>query len=301
MKYVTKIILIMTCLIIMLPFGGCGRKKQVTAQKAGVLKPEVPGKEVLDHGEAVVDISNVAQGYVALRYKGSAKKISVEVIGKNNKVYKYFIERTKEPTYFPLTSGNGAYQISVYENVQDDEYSVLMMDSFEVKLKNKFLPFLYPNQYVEFTSKTKAVKEAKKLAKGSKDDLAIVKAVYDYVVKNVKYDDEKAQNVQSGYLPSVDETLKTKKGICFDYAALMTAMLRSQGIPTKLEIGYSGDIYHAWISTWLNEKGWVDNIIQFDGKSWELMDPTLAANSDNKEDVKEYIGNGEHYVLQYSY
>lgn len=121
------------------------------------------------------------------------------------------------------------------------------------------------------------------------------------MVKNVKYDDEKAQNVQSGYLTSVDETLKTKKGICFDYAALMTAMLRSQGIPTKLEIGYSGDIYHAWISTWLNEKGWVDNIIQFDGKSWELMDPTLAANSDNKEDVKEYIGNGEHYVLQYSY
>lgn len=49
----------------MLPFGGCGRKKQVTAQKAGVLKPEAPGKEVLDHGEAVVDISNVAQGYVA--------------------------------------------------------------------------------------------------------------------------------------------------------------------------------------------------------------------------------------------
>ena len=112
MKYVTKIILIMTCLIIMLPFGGCGRKKQITAQKAGVLKPEAPGKEVLDHGEAVVDISNVAQGYVALRYKGSAKKISVEVIGKNNKVYKYFIERTEEPTYFPLTSGNGTYQIS---------------------------------------------------------------------------------------------------------------------------------------------------------------------------------------------
>ena len=112
----------------------------------------------------MVEISNVAHGYVALRNKGSAKKISFEVIAKNNKVYKYFIERTKEPTYFPLTSGNGTYQISVYENVQDDEYSVLMMDSFEVKLKNKFLPFLYPNQYVEFTSKTKAVKEAKKLS-----------------------------------------------------------------------------------------------------------------------------------------
>lgn len=50
MKYVIKIILIVTCLIIMLPFSGCGRKKQVTAQKAGVLKLEAPGKEVLDHG-----------------------------------------------------------------------------------------------------------------------------------------------------------------------------------------------------------------------------------------------------------
>lgn len=301
MKHVVKVCLIMTCLIFILPISGCGKKKEGTKITAGVLKPEAPGKEVLDHGEAVVDISNISQGYVALRYTGSAKKISVEVTGKNNKTYRYFVNKTKEPTYFPLTSGNGNYQISVYENIQGDEYSVLMMDSFQVKLKNKFLPFLYPNQYVEFSKETKAVQEAKKLSKGAKDDLAIVKAIYNYVIKNVKYDDEKAENVKNGYLPSVDETLETKKGICFDYAALMTAMLRSQGIPTKLEIGYSGDVYHAWISTWLSEKGWVDNIIQFDGKSWGLMDPTLAANSDNKEDVKEYIGTGEHYSLQYSY
>ena len=300
MKHVKKSLLILTCLIFILSLNGCKKNKQQTTntRKAEVLTPKAPGDEVLDYGEAVVDISNVSQGYVAVRYSGNARKISIEITGKKDKTYKYFVNKTKQPVYFPLTCGNGTYQIAVYENIQGDEYSVLMMDSFEVKLKNKFLPFLYPNQYVEFTSKTKAVKEAKKLAKDSKDDLAIVKAVYNYVVKNVKYDDEKAQNVQSGYLPSVDETLKTKKGICFDYAALMTAMLRSQGIPTKLEIGYSGDIYHAWISTWLNEKGWVDNIIQFDGKSWELMDPTLAANSDNKEDVKEYIGNGEHYVLR---
>lgn len=301
MKHVIKACLIMTCLIFILPISGCGKKKESTSRAEGVLKPEAPGKEVLDHGEAVVDISNISQGYVALRYTGSAQKISVEVTGKNNKTYRYFVNKTKEPTYFPLTSGNGNYQISVYENIQGDEYSVLMMDSFQVKLKNKFLPFLYPNQYVEFSKDTKAVKEAKKLSKGAKDDLAIVKSVYNYVIKNVKYDDEKAENVKSGYLPSVDETLETKKGICFDYAALMTAMLRSQGIPTKLEIGYSGDVYHAWISTWLSEKGWVDNIIRFDGKSWGLMDPTLAANSDNKEDVKEYIGTGEHYALQYSY
>lgn len=303
MKHVEKIFLILTCLIFIISLSGCKKKNQQTAytRKAEVLTPKAPGDKVLDYGEAVVDISNVSQGYVAVRYSGSAKKISIEITGKNDKTYKYFVNKTKEPVYFPLTCGNGTYQIAVYENIQGDEYSVLMMDSFDVKLKNKFLPFLYPNQYVRFTSETKAVKKAKELAKDKKDALSIVKSVYHYVVKNVKYDDDKAKNVQKGYLPSVDETLETKKGICFDYAALMTAMLRSQGIPTKLEIGYSGSVYHAWISTWLDEKGWVDNIIKFNGKSWELIDPTLAANSDNKDDVKEYVGNGDHYALQYSY
>ena len=84
--------------------------------------------------------------------------------------------------------------------------------------------------------------------------------VYEYVIKNIVYDDEKAATVKSGYLPNVDDTLKTKKGICFDYAALMTAMLRSSGIPTRLDIGYATNIYHAWISTYLDEQGWVDNL-----------------------------------------
>lgn len=298
-----RVWLILLCLLFAFSAGGCGNGKKEERQErtAGVLKPSAPGKEVLDYGDAKIDISNKNQGYVAVRYTGAAQKISVEIIGKNEKVYKYFLEKTKHPTYFPLTSGNGTYQISVYENVSDDEYSVLMMDSFDVKLEDKFLPFLYPNQYVNFSKDSKAVEKAEELAKGTKEGLEIVKKVYHYVITHVTYDDEKAETVQSGYLPVIDETLKTKKGICFDYAALMTAMLRSQGIPTKLDIGYSGDVYHAWISTWLEEKGWVDNVIEFDGKSWKLMDPTLASNSANEEDLKDYIGEGEHYVLQYSY
>ncbi len=59
---------------------------------------------------------------------------------------------------------------------------------------------------------------------------------------NVDYDYDKAQNIVdnnvTGYLPDPDETLSTKKGICYDYAALAAAMLRSQGIPTKLITGY---------------------------------------------------------------
>ena len=70
-------------------------------------------------------------------------------------------------------------------------------------------------------------------------------------MKNFTYDYDKAATVSSGYLPVVDTVLDSKTGICFDYAAVMASMLRSQNIPTRLEIGYAGDAYHAWISVYV--------------------------------------------------
>ena len=115
------------------------------------------------------------------------------------------------------------------------------------------------------------------------------------------YDTAKASSVQSGYLPNVDLVLAQKKGICFDYAALMTAMLRSQDIPTKLVVGYTGNRYHAWINVYLEGQGWVDNIIYFDGTSWKLMDPTFASSGNQSQEIMQYIGNGANYQAKYSY
>jgi len=36
-------------------------------------------------------------------------------------------------------------------------------------------------------------------------------------------------------------------GICYDLAAMATAMLRIMGIPTKMVIGYADNQYHAWV------------------------------------------------------
>ena len=68
---------------------------------------------------------------------------------------------------------------------------------------------------------------AEKLTKKCKTELKAVDAVYEYVTENLTYDDAKATRLKSGYLPNLDDVLSKKKGICFDYAALMTAMLRS--------------------------------------------------------------------------
>ena len=115
------------------------------------------------------------------------------------------------------------------------------------------------------------------------------------------YDGEKAAAVTAGYLPDVDKVLEEGKGICFDYAALMTAMLRCQGVPTKLVIGYAGTVYHAWVSVWTDETGWIDGVIFFDGQSWQRMDPTFAGNSSNREAMEKYIGDGSNYTVCYLY
>ena len=95
MKHVKKSLLILTCLIFILSLNGCKKNKQQTTntRKAEVLTPKAPGDEVLDYGEAVVDISNVSQGYVAVRYSGNARKISIEITGKKDKTYKYFVNK----------------------------------------------------------------------------------------------------------------------------------------------------------------------------------------------------------------
>ena len=98
-----------------------------------------------------------------------------------------------------------------------------------------------------------------------------------------------------------NKVLKTKKGICFDYAALMTGMLRSQGVPCKLVVGYAGTAYHAWISVWSEESGWVDGAVFFNGESWQRMDPTFASSGKSSKAILDYIGDGSNYNAKYFY
>ncbi len=263
------------------------------------LVPAASGKTTYGKNGVSIDASNTSEGYIMVKYQGSAAKIKLQITTPDSIVYSYNL-RTGEYETFPLSGGNGTYKITVLEHVQDDMYAIAFSQDIQIKIENVFKPFLYPNQYVWFTPESKAVALSVELSKKSSNDLDYVENVYGYVIKNITYDDELAANVQADYLPDIDHTLEVKKGICFDYASLMSAMLRAQNIPTRLEVGYSGDAYHAWISVYLKEIGWVNGIIEFDGKNWSLMDPTLAANNSNSS-VKEYIGDGSNYTVKYSY
>lgn len=302
-----KIIIFLCVLLAISFFSGCSRKNSVSSNTGGgtrpntpvVYTPEASGNEVIGSSPLTIDISNRNQGYVMASYSGNAAKANIQITGPDGVSYKYFLTPSDSYVTLPLTAGNGTYEIGGYENITDNKYAVLFTESTEVQLESDLLPFLYPNQYVSFNSDTKAVATAAETVADASDDLDAVADIYHFVIEHVVYDEEKAASVSSGYLPDVDETLETGKGICFDYAALTAAMLRSQDIPTRLEIGYSGDIYHAWISVYTEETGWIDNIIEFSGNGWTRMDPTFASGNGNNDKILKYIGDGSNYTTLY--
>ena len=263
------------------------------------LVPTASGETCYGDDSVSIDASNISDGYVMVRYTGHSEKAKAQITIPDGTVYTYTIKGSDYNT-FPLTGGNGDYTLKVYEWVVDNSYALAFSQDLSVSLSDEFKPFLYPNQYVWFTGDSQVVALGRELSDQSADDLDYVQNSYYYVIRNISYDNDKAENTPTDYVPDIDTILEEKKGICFDYASLMAALLRSQSIPTKLEVGYSGEAYHAWISVYLTESGWVDNIIEFDGKDWVLMDPTLAANNSSKA-VAKYIGDGSKYTVKYSY
>jgi transglutaminase-like putative cysteine protease len=231
-----------------------------------------------------------------VKYKGSNSKVKLQITGSDQVTYTYDLHGGYE--VFPLTAGDGSYTVSVFENVSDNQYATAQSETVSVELSNKFGPYLYPSQYVNFTADSLPVAKAEELAKACNSDLEVVSAVYNYIIDNFSYDYDKAASVKSGYLPVVDDVFKSNTGICFDYTAVIATMLRTQGIPTRLEVGYMGEQYHSWVSIYTKETGWINGIIEFDGKDWKMLDPTFASTS---KDPESFTTENSKYTTKYVY
>lgn len=264
-----------------------------------ILLPSADGTLTYGNDFVTIDASHLSDGYVMVKYAGPADSARLQLTLPDGSLYSYYLAPGDYQT-FPLSGGSGSYHLEVYEHAYDSKYALLWPQDLTAELTDEFHPFLYPNQYCSYTRDSRAVDCGISLSEKSASDLDYVNRVYLYVTETIVYDDVLGANIPTDYIPDLDAVLTSGTGICFDYASLMTAMLRSQGIPTKLEVGYSGQTYHAWISVYLTESGWVDHIISFDGQNWTLLDPTLAASNDRK-DVEKYIGDGTHYTVKYHY
>lgn len=283
--------------------GGSGGSVSNTPSEGGSYKaPKFKGStfhadEAVGNGQVAIDLSAASDGYVAIAGT-SSKRLKFQVI-KGAETYTYDISSDGDPSVFPLQCGDGEYSFKVMENVMDSKYAESYSTSTDVQLENEFAPFLRPSDYVDYNKKSACVNKATEIASGAGSAMDVVNGVYDYVCSSVTYDEDKARTVQSGYMPSPDETMSTGKGICFDYASLAAAMLRSQGIPTKVIFGYVApdNLYHAWNMFYTEETGWVTVDYEVNADSWNRLDLTFAANGADAD----FIGDGSHYSDVYIY
>ena len=263
------------------------------------LVPSADATNVYSNPYVSIDASHMEEGYIMADYLGESPKVKLQIIGPDYMTYTYDLNADAYEV-FPLSAGSGTYTLGVYENIEGSQYATVFSENITVEIEDPLKAFLYPNQYVKFDSACQVVSTAGELVAGAHDELEAINYIYNYVIENISYDYQKAQTVESGYVPDVDAILTSKTGICLDYAAVMTSMLRSQRIPTRLEVGYAGEAYHAWISTYVENQGWINGMIHFDGEHWSIMDPTFAASA-GEEAVESFIGDGENYMTKYIY
>ncbi len=105
---------------------------------------------------------------------------------------------------------------------------------------------------------------AKKLVSKAKDDNEKAKILYEWIGRNIEYDDEKAKRilnndfgVKSGAIAAFTE----RKGICFDYSCLYIAMCRAVDLDVRLITGegFNGIswVSHAWNQVYVNNQ-WIN-------------------------------------------
>lgn len=235
-----------------------------------------PGGPQYD-GKLAIDTGNSAQGYFLASVSSPVShrlKLRVE---KDGTTLTYDLNGDTETEVFPLQLGDGEYQVSLYENVGGKKYSQEGRMSFQVSLADQTLPFLYPNQYLNYTSGSPVMAEAETLCGGLSPKEAF-QAVCSFMKTDFMYDYVKAVTVSPGELPGIDESFDKRMGICQDLSAIMVSMLRMQGIPSRLMIGYADQNYHAWVEA------------DVDGDSI-FFDPTLelgAMPAPNDYSVERY-------------
>lgn len=239
---------------------------------------------------SLIDTSKSSMGIISVQYASANDKKVKVMIEKDNSKYVYNLNNNKLEESFPLQLQDGTYKISIMENTAGNNYKYVSTNSVDVKLMDKNQTFLQSIQPVKWDESMKAIVKAKELTEGLKSDEEKINAIYEYIVNNVKYDYKKIGNLSSDYLPQIDETFTTNKGICYDFASVFAGMLRSNNIPAKLVKGYTKNVegYHAWNEVYLNGK-WIVVDTSYDSQMVEFNKKySMVKDAKSYDKVNEY-------------
>ncbi len=233
------------------------------------------------------DTEHLDTGIVGVRYSATDGAAYVVMIVKGEQKIAYPFIPNGKTEYFPLQLGNGEYVVALMKQVDKNKYAFVEQTKVKNELKDDNIVYLNSIQNINWAADDNAIKYALNQTKDIKTATAAFEIFYDYVVKNISYDWDKAKTVKSNYVPSITKTFVDSKGICYDYSSLFAAFMRSKGFPTRLVKGYTKNVegYHAW------------NEVLIEGK-WMVVDTTYDAG---KKDYSIKFKPSEQYDKVYDY
>ena len=139
---------------------------------------------------------------------------------------------------------------------------VLIVSALIVALLFSAYIFVYKQADLSLTNgqatvwDTDTVKLANEICADCDTDEEKVKAIYSWMIHNFEYDYECEPIIQ--YF-NVKKTIKTQKGICYDFSHLFAALCRSQNISCYVVDGDKRDnfqYHHTWNRVYLDNSWW---------------------------------------------
>lgn len=246
----------------------------------------------LEYDGAQVDVADESESYVRVqdgvakfRYVGDVSNIKARIIS-GDKLTTYVLNNSQEFSYtFPY--GVGSYDLVLYENTTGNKYKQVVKQNYVLdEVENDTSLVSYSSYYDGFDSLEHLVDSIWDDNLSAYDN---VHGLYDWIVSNVKYDYDRMDDVQSGYMPDLEKALYDKKGLCLDYSSLLCTMCRYKDVPAQILVGYHDGTCHAWSEVVIG-----DDVIHIDatfGACWyvardKFFDMGSSVYRDYSEDYR---------------
>lgn len=237
-----------------------------------------------------VDWNTASKGYVTFTAIGPNRMFHIH--GPNG--VKIITDvKNGETIKIALVDGTGKYQYGIGARINGG-YVISYKNSFTIdSFDTDLSAYLISTPWGDFENAPNASKQASELWNDNKTQLENVKAIAEWVDHTLTYDKKLKQGECSVYV-NPDSVIKNKGGVCNEFSKLLSAMLRSQGVPAYYQMGegaVEGSDSHAWVRAWVELENYEKDGKIYSKGAWIAIEATDASidskNGDSFHDVTD--------------
>ena len=248
---------------------GYGEVKTLVKSVKSPTKPDTKNTK-MDNGYGTVDWSTAANGYITFTAKGQTR---VFVLQGPDDTQALFEVAKGDMIKVALVDGAGKYQYAIANNTNGGKsYRIQYKNSFTVQsIDAELAPHLVSTPWGDYENAPNATAKAEELWDSKKTQLENIEAIADWV-DDLKYDKSLRQGAIDVYV-APDSVIENGGGVCNEMSKLLSAMLRSQGVPAYVQTGHdAGGNNHGWVMAWVELSASVKDGITSSKGAWILIE-----------------------------